>query len=91
MAYNVANPPFLYASAVGGLSRFWGYKSADPIATVNTANYFTNAGTLGIKVGDPIFIYDTVNNLAHWAFFNATGNGTADIADGLAFGGTDTD
>jgi hypothetical protein len=91
MAYSTQNPPMLMANGVGGAMRLWFYKSADPIATVNTANYFTNGGDLGLKVGDPIFVADTVNNTLHIAFVNATGNGTTDIPDGLAVTATDTD
>jgi hypothetical protein len=91
MAYVTTNPPALFASAVGGMSRFWVYKSADPIATVNTANYFTNGGALGLKVGDLMYVWDTVNALGHLVFVNATGNGTTDITDGLAITSTDTD
>jgi len=91
MAYSTANPPALFANGVGGMARLWFYKSADPIATVNTANYFTNGGDLGMKVDDPILVIDTVNHLLHWAIVNATGNGTTDISDGLAITATDSD
>lgn len=91
MAYAVANPPALIASAVGGMARLWYYKSVDAIATVNTANYFTNGGTLGMKVGDIVLIIDTTNTLVHIAFVNATGNGTTDVTDGLAVTSTDGD
>ncbi len=91
MAYSTANPPMLFANGVGGAARFWIYKSADPIATVDTANYFTNGGALGIKVGDPIIVIDTANTLLQLTFFNATGNGTTDLANGLVVTSTDTD
>lgn len=91
MAYDTKNPPMLFANGVGGAARLWIYKSADPIATVNTANYFTNGGTLGLKVGDPMFVIDTANALVHIAFVNATGDGTTDVSDGLAVTSTDTD
>lgn len=91
MAYSTGNPPDLFASSVGGKRRFWVYTSADPIATVNTANYFTNGGSLGLKVGDLMYIWDTVNSLGHLAFVNATGNGTTDITDGTAINAVDTD
>ncbi len=91
MAYTTANPPMLFANGVGGAARIWVYKSADPIATINTAGYFTNGGDLGLKVGDPIFVIDSASTLVHVAFFNAVGNGTTDITDGLAITATDSD
>ncbi len=91
MAYSTANPPMLFANGVGGAARFWIYKSADPIATVNTANYFTNGGDLGLKVDDPMLIIDTVNHLSDWVVVQATGNGTSDVTDGLRITATDSD
>ncbi len=96
MTYSVANPPALIASAVGGLARLWYYKSTDAIATVNTANYFTNGGSLGLKVGDIIFVIDTTNTLVHIVFVNATGNGLANTligngGDNTLDGGLGTD
>jgi hypothetical protein len=81
----------LYANGVGGATRFWFYKSADPIATVNTANYFTNGSTLGLKVGDVMCVIDTANTLVDWVVVNAIGNGTTDVTDGLRITATDTD
>lgn len=91
MAYDTKNPPMLFANGVGGAARLWLYKSADPIATVNTANYITNGGTLGMKVGDPVLVIDTATPAVHIAFVNATGDGTTDLSDGLAITATDTD
>lgn len=91
MAYSTANPPALFANGVGGMARFWIYKSADPIATVNTANYFTNGASLGMKLWDPICVIDTTNGLLDWCVVNAIGNGTTDLSDGLRFTATDTD
>lgn len=91
MAYSTANPPALFANGVGGMARFWIYKSADAIATVNSANYFTNGGTLGMKVDDPVLVIDTTNHLLDWCVVQATGNGTTDLTDGLRITATDTD
>lgn len=91
MAYSTQNPPALWANGVGGQARFWFYKSADPIATVNTANYFTNGADLGLKVGDVMLVIDTVNVLCDWVVINAVGNGTTDISDGLRITATDSD
>lgn len=91
MAYVTTNPPAEIAQTIGGSTRMWVYKSADPIATVNTANYFTNGASLGMKVNDIIYIVDTVNGVVDIAVVNATGNGTTDISDGLRITATDTD
>jgi hypothetical protein len=68
MAYSTTNPPHLLtipplaggfvvgsSDAWGGV---WGYRSTDAVATVRSS-YFTNATDLGMKVGDPVFVYDT--------------------------------
>lgn len=91
MAYSTANPPAEVWQTVGGGTRMWVYKSADPIATVNTANYITNGGTLGMKVNDVVMVIDTVNALVDFCVVQATGNGTTDLTDGLRITATDTD
>ena len=73
MAYATSNPPV--PVSVGPLAGFnanepgagktipklWVYSSADPIATVQAAGYFTNGLTLGMRIGDIVFVID--NNL----------------------------
>lgn len=59
MGYAVTLPPQLLVPSVGGGMALWGYKSADSVATVIAAGYFTNASALGMKVGDALLIYDT--------------------------------
>ena len=59
MAYSVSNPPQLLVPAIGARPAIWSYKSADDDGTVNGASYFTNGVTLGMKVGDIVFVYDT--------------------------------
>ena len=90
MAYDRNNPPMLFANGVGGAARFWIYKSADPIATINTAGYFTNGVELGLKLGDPMLIIDTANLLCDWVVVNAL-TPSVDISDGLRITATDTD
>lgn len=63
MAYSTSNPPALVDSALAGKGQEWVYKSADAIATVDAAGYFTNAGDLGMVTGDVIKIIDTANGL----------------------------
>ena len=73
MAYATTNPPVKVsqgplagfgANEPGGtntIPAMWVYSSADPIATVQGAGYFTNGLTLGMRVGDIVFVID--NNL----------------------------
>lgn len=75
MAYDKANPPV--AMSMGPLAQFnttestsvggklWLYKSADVIATVEGANYFTNGKDLGIQPGDLVYILDTTTPHAY--------------------------
>lgn len=74
MAYSVNNPPVPVSSgplagyganepgAGQTIPKIWVYSSADPIATVQGAGYFTNGLTLGMRVNDIVFVID--NNLA---------------------------
>lgn len=89
MAYSTQNPPMLFANGVGGASRFWIYKSPDPIATVNTAGYFTDGATLGLKVTDLMIVIDTTNLLVDLVVVNSLN--PVDITDGLRVTATDTD
>ncbi len=89
MAYSTQNPPMLFANGIGGAARFWIYKSTDPIATVNTAGYFTNGVDLGMKLWDPMLIIDTTNGLLDWVAINALS--PVDITDGLRVTASDAD
>ena len=77
MTYAVTNPPVRVAQTIGGAS-LWLYKSADAIATVDGADYITNAGDLGMQTGDPVFVVDTGNGLTSLGqvTLDADGNGT---------------
>ena len=59
MAYSTANPPVLMQPSIGDKPQFWAYASADDDATVNGASYFSNGVSLGMKVGDFVFVSDT--------------------------------
>lgn len=75
MAYAVTNPPVKMiegplagfntteSTNVGGV--VWLYKSADLIATVEGANYFTNGKDLGMQPGDLLYIIDTTTPHAY--------------------------
>jgi hypothetical protein len=67
MGYSVNNPPTPILAALtsgpnsttGGNKKIWLYASADPIATVQGAAYFSNGIQLGMTVGDLVFVIDT--------------------------------
>jgi hypothetical protein len=75
MAYSTSNPPVKHGS--GLLTQFnasesasaggsmWVYKSADLIATVEGANYFSNGQALGMQPGDLVYILDTTSPHAY--------------------------
>ena len=72
MAYSTSNPPALVSQRVGadgGAS--WIYKSADTDATVNGADYITNAEDLGMKVGDPVTVIDTTTPLTSQCYVDS--------------------
>ena len=90
MAYSTANPPALFSQAVGGRYRKWVYKSTDAQAAVAVTGYITNAGSLGMKVGDTVEAINTATNLMSMhtvVTVNAT-TGAADLSDGTAIGGS---
>lgn len=93
MAYSTSNPPSLMIQEVGGGRRIWSYRSTDAAATVDGANYITNGGSLGMKVGDLVFVTDTdaspVITTLHQV--SATGDGTTDLNDLTTITQTDSD
>jgi hypothetical protein len=64
MAYSATNSPCLVFSPAVSVARgtnvtgvnIFTYNSADSLATVQGAGYFTNASELGMKVGDIVFV-----------------------------------
>lgn len=93
MAYSVNNPPALIAQSVGGDFRVWRYRSTDAAATVDAANYITNGGSLGLKVGDIMWVTDTDASppITTLHQVSATGDGTTDLNDLTTITQTDTD
>ncbi len=77
-------------SKAGNAPQLWTYSSADAIATVNTSGYFNSAASL-LKVGDLIYVYDTVNVLGHLVYVNANSGTVVDVTNGLAVTDTDSD
>lgn len=94
MAYSTSNPPRLLVSAFDGLApNIWSYRSTDAAATVDAANYITNGGDLGLKVGDLVYVMDTDASppIVTLHQVSATGNGTTDLNDLTTITQTDSD
>lgn len=94
MAYATSNPPRLLVGTLDGLApQIWVYRSTDAAATVDAANYITNGGSLGMKVGDLVYVVDTdaspVITTLHQV--SATGDGTTDLNDLTTITQTDSD
>lgn len=81
MAYSTSNPPKLLVPQVGGEGpAIWVYQSADADSTVNGAGYISNAGDLGMQVGDFVLVYDTGTPLGSVHYVNAISSGAATLA-----------
>lgn len=81
MAYSASSPPVCVAQAIAGPST-WHYSSADALATVIAADYFSNGDALGMVVGDFVHIYDTGTGDGGVAFVTAvTAGGAASAAE----------
>lgn len=98
MAYNTANPPVKLSlgalagfnttesggtQANGGLAgNIWLYKSADVIATVEGAGYFSNGVALGMQPGDLVIIIDVTTPHAYLESVGSVnlGTGTASMS-----------
>ena len=94
MAYSTSTPPILMSQPLtGGAGKIWLYRSTDGAATVDAANYITNGGSLGMSVGDIVFVIDTdaspVITTLHQV--SATGDGTTDLNDLTTITQTDSD
>lgn len=92
MAYTTTNPPALTswgpltaASSVVG-ARTWSYASSDSAGTVTAANYFTNAGQLGLKIGDRMEIYDSTNKITASAIILTVGSTVDTMSSGVTIG-----
>lgn len=93
MAYSVLTPPVKIAGRLDGTFNVWSYRSTDGASTVDGANYITNGGSLGMKVGDIVYVTDTdaspVITTVHQV--SATGDGTTDLNDLTTITQTDSD
>lgn len=70
----------------------WMYKTADTIATVNTADYFLDAIN-EVKLNDVIFVVSSTGGtpVVTITYCNANDGSTIDVVDGLTVTATDTD
>lgn len=94
MAYSTSLPPSLISSGLGGVApRMWIYRSTDAAATVDAANYITNGGSLGMAVGDLVYVIDTDASppIVTIHQVSATGDGTTDLNDLTTVTQTDSD
>jgi len=94
MAYAVTNPPKLVTQGIGGSGvSVWTYSSTDAAADVDAANYITDGGSLGLKVGDVIFVLDTDASppITTLHQVSATGDGTTDLNNLTTITQTDSD
>jgi hypothetical protein len=94
MAYATSNPPKLLVQGVGGSGiKIWSYASTDASTVVDGANYITDGGSLGMAVGDLVYVTDTdaspVITTMHQV--SATGDGTTDLNDLTTITQTDSD
>lgn len=90
MPYSTSNPPHLTMPAfvAGASPSVWGYRSADPSATIDAAGYITDGYKRGMKVGDLVIAEDTVNKIisSHRVVsVNAT-TGAVDLSNGTVIG-----
>jgi hypothetical protein len=91
--YSTANPPALIAQRIGGGGQIWDYRSVDAASVVDSANYITNGGDLGILISSTVFVTDTDASPPVMGIHqvSAVANGTTDLNDTLALTVTDTD
>ena len=90
MSYSTSNPPALVSMApLTAAGKLWLYSSTDPTATVDGAGYITNAGQLGMKVGDIVWNRETDTDLLYCHIvktISSTAPGAADLTDGVQIG-----
>lgn len=91
MSYSTSTPPVLVTQGGidGSMPQTWVYKSADASATVDGSGYITNGGALGMKVGDLLLAYDTVNLIIsshRVVIVSSTYPGAVDLSDGTVVG-----
>lgn len=103
MAYATSNPPVRmseypmtsFGNSQGTGGALWCYKSTDAATVVRVAGYITNAKSLGMEIGDFVYVHDidaapyTVTGHIVTAI-NAT-TGAADLSDAAWTASTNSD
>jgi|TARA_R110000765_G_scaffold178439_1_gene283957 hypothetical protein len=87
MAYAAAG---LHLIGGGSGCRMWVYRTADAIATVNTAAYFNDASNM-LNIRDLIVVQDTNVPTTNFVTVLTNASGVVDISDGTAVVETDSD
>ena len=87
MAYDAAG-----LHRIGGASgaALWMYRTADAIATVNTAGYFNTAAAM-LNVRDLIIVQDTNAPTTNFVTVLSNTGSVVDVSDGTAVAETDGD
>ena len=88
MAYAASGLSML--ATANGFS-LWHYSSADAIATVNSAGYFTGDSVNMLAVRDVIIVVDTNTPTTSLVSVLSNNGTTVDVSDGLAITETDSD
>lgn len=95
MTYSTSNPPVLTSKGpLTGPGKTWMYRSTDPASSVDVAGYFTNGDALGMEAGDIVLVVDTdASPIAVTSHVVAavTAGGSADLSEGVAVSGANTD
>ena len=69
----------------------WHYSTADAIATVNSAAYFTGEAVNMLKTRDVIMVSDTNTPTINFVIVLSNNGTTVDVSDGTPIAETDTD
>ncbi len=69
----------------------WHYETVDPIATVNSAAYFTGDAINMLGVRDVILVSDTNVPSMNWVIVLSNSGTAVDVSDGTVIVETDTD
>ncbi len=88
MAYAASGLSML--ATANGFS-LWHYSSADAIAAVNSAGYFTGDSVNMLAVRDVIIVVDTNTPTTSLVSVLSNDGTTVDVSDGLAITETDSD
>ena len=95
MPYSTSAPPVLLVGTLNNNGpKLWSYRSTDAATAVRVTGYITNARDLGMTAGDIVFSLKTDASPLTCQVHIVTAinaNGSADLSDGLAITGTNTD